>query len=128
MFTITKTQICTLMKLKIFTTLIIVSLLTALLFSSCQKKYLDDDFPNCLNNLIGEYDDGQCSNRLYSYDYMGDKVYLVTSECFDDCSSLYDETCDYLCRPTGCINGTGDGKCPDFFDEAENRELLWEED
>jgi hypothetical protein len=100
-----------------------------LLLTSCRKKYLDVDFPRCLDKLIAEYDDGNCSNKLYTYDYRGEEIYYVTSSCRDACNLLYDESCDYMCSPFACgFAGDRDKDCAEFYSQLENEQLLWEED
>jgi hypothetical protein len=46
--------------------------------------------------------------------------------CCDFFSEVYDEHCKFLGSPDGGFTGKGDGKLPDFFEEAKNEKLIWE--
>jgi hypothetical protein len=52
------------------------------------------------------------------YEWKGETVYFTTSDCCDQYNELFTSACVPICAPSGGKTGTGDGKCPTFFDEA----------
>ncbi|MEJ7671720.1 MAG: hypothetical protein WKF59_03200 [Chitinophagaceae bacterium] len=65
------------------------------------------------------------SATLYKYNYKGQVVYLITSDCCDQYNYLYDENSNIICAPSGGITGLGDGRCTDFSTEKKDPVLLW---
>ena len=63
--------------------------------------------------------------EVWAYKYQGHKVYLVTADCCDQYSTLYDECMQVLCAPSGGFTGRGDGHCPQFAQEATDKKLVW---
>ena len=45
--------------------------------------------------------------------------------CCDFFNEVYDDKCNYLGAPDGGFTGKGDGKIPDFFEEAKSEKLVW---
>ena len=64
---------------------------------------------------------------MYRYHYDGRTVYYLPPHCCDQYSDLLDENCKVICHPDGGLTGRGDGKCPDFFTKATDRELVWQD-
>ena len=60
------------------------------------------------------------------YTYKGASVFYITSGCCDQFNPVYNSDCDYLGAPDGGITGKGDGKIPDFFANATNKKVVWE--
>lgn len=68
---------------------------------------------------------GNPGYEVWQYTYQGHKVYLVTSSCCDDYTTLYDECLNVLCAPSGGFTGKGDGRCPEFYQLSADRQLVW---
>jgi hypothetical protein len=64
---------------------------------------------------------------VYRYSYNSQYVYLFSSNCCDQYNYLYDKNCNMICAPTGGITGKGDGKCPDFKQQATGETLVWKD-
>ena len=60
------------------------------------------------------------------YTYKGNSVFYITSGCCDQFNPVYSNDCIYLGAPDGGITGKGDGKIPDFFANATNKKVVWE--
>lgn len=63
--------------------------------------------------------------EVWEYQYRGQKVYLVTADCCDQYTTVYDACLNVLCAPSGGFTGRGDGKCPDFNEKATDKKLVW---
>ena len=63
--------------------------------------------------------------RLAQYLYRGQTVYYLPPRCCDIPGTLYDVKGAVMCAPDGGFNGRGDGKCPDFFAERKNEQIIW---
>ena len=63
---------------------------------------------------------------VIQYSYKGAAVYYITSGCCDQFNTVYNSDCNYLGAPDGGITGKGDGKIPDFFANATNKKVVWE--
>jgi hypothetical protein len=70
---------------------------------------------------------GNPPQSIWSYDYNGQVVYFVPAQCCDQYSMLYDASGSVICAPDGGFTGKGDGKCPDFFTERSNEQLIWQD-
>ena len=95
---------------------------------SCKKNPLPD-IPLCIQNKITVFESQPKDSRPYSvteYFYKGDFVYYIISPCCDQYNPVYNRGCDYLGSPNGGIAGSGDGKLQDFFANATNKKLIWE--
>jgi hypothetical protein len=98
-------------------------------FLSCDKECITD-LPPCINEWIEavEKDDSWTTPaEVNEYLFNGKKVYLLTASCCDQYNILIDADCNYICSPSGGITGKGDGKCADFFAEAEHVRLIWKD-
>lgn len=60
------------------------------------------------------------------YTYKGADVFYITSGCCDQFNPVYNVDCNYLGAPDGGFAGKGDGKIPDFFVNATNKKVVWE--
>ena len=107
--------------------LILTGMIT-LYFSRCTK---DKITPGCIQQKIDGYRRQPVTNppaEVWKYSYRGTTVYFFPNESqvmVDGCSELVDAECNYLCAPTGCFSGNGDGRCPDFLNERTNGILIW---
>jgi len=86
--------------------------------------------PAWVDKLIKQFESAPVGNpplSVWSYDYYGQVVYFVPAHCCDITSIIYDANGNYLCAPDGGITGKGDGKCPDFFSERSNEQMIWKD-
>lgn len=102
----------------------IICVLTSL--TSCETIDLPSDVPNCVKKLIR--DNQTNPQKIWRYRYDNQFVYLVVPDCCDQYISLYTSQCTFICAPSGGFSGNGDGKCPGFYQEAEDRVLIWEKE
>ena len=65
--------------------------------------------------------------EVNAYEWKGKTVYLFNADCCDQFITLYDESCKYICAPSGGITGKGDRKCVDFEKEAKFIKLVWKD-
>lgn len=64
--------------------------------------------------------------EILRYTYQGQTVYLFPDpDCCDRFRTVYDENGWPFCAPLGGSGGGGDGQCPDFFEAATDRTLVW---
>jgi hypothetical protein len=69
---------------------------------------------------------GNPAYTIWAYTWNGQRVYLASEEtCCDQFTTLYDECFTPLCAPSGGLSGQGDGRCPDFYQQATNQQLVW---
>ena len=84
--------------------------------------------PICMKNKIDSFklkEAHERPQRVVEYMYKSKKVYYVVMPCCDFFNEVYDANCNYLGAPDGGFTGKGDGKIPDFFEEAKNEKLVW---
>lgn len=93
-------------------------------FAGCDESQWPDDVPRCIKDKVRNDD----PLEVWRYTYQQQTVYLIVPDCCDQFTVVYSSSCDYLCAPSGGITGDGDGKCPEFSDEATHGELLWKAD
>jgi len=89
---------------------------------SCDRNEPCEDIPSCISRLIREQNPPL---EIWRYTYNGELVYLTRADCCDQYDQLYLSDCTLLCASSGGITGKGDGKCPDFYDQASNPQLVW---
>ena len=65
------------------------------------------------------------SYEIWEYKYQGQKVYLITADCCDQYTTVYDACLHTLCAPSGGFTGRGDGLCPEFNKQATDKKLVW---
>jgi hypothetical protein len=113
--------------------LVIYGLILAMI-GPCRKenKTQEDEagIPACVQSRIDEIKKEARWNppaEVNEYLYNGKKVYLFTADCCDQFISLVDGSCHTLCAPSGGITGSGDGKCPDFYEKAKHLRLVWKD-
>lgn len=96
----------------------------ALAFVSCENANYRQ-IPKPIRKLILEQK-GNCLTSVEKYHYQGKEVYLFeSSSCADYPAVVYDGKGDVICMPSGGLSGAGDGKCPCFYDEATDKEDVW---
>ena len=91
------------------------------------SKVVVDSLPVCVKVLIEKMKSEVVTNpprKIYSYIYLGKKVFYVPAFCCNTFSDLYNDSCRLMGHPDGGITGTGDGKIKDFNTATEEK-LLW---
>ena len=91
------------------------------------SKVVVDSLPVCVKVLIEKMKSEAVTNpprKIYSYIYLGKKVFYVPAFCCDNFSHLYNDSCRLMGHPDGGITGRGDGKIKDFRTATEEK-LLW---
>ena len=91
------------------------------------SKVVVDSLPVCVKVLIEKMKSEEVTNpprKIYSYIYMGKKVFYVPAICCDFFSDLYNDSCRLMGHPDGGFTGKGDGKIKDF-ETATEEKLLW---
>ncbi len=103
--------------------LLALILVAGIALSACREEPSDD----IVSELVSQYDSGSfgAAHEIWRYRFYGETVYYVPPKCCDIPSVLFDEKGEVLCSPDGGLTGSGDGKCPDFFDKRRNGKLVW---
>jgi hypothetical protein len=65
---------------------------------------------------------------VYRVRYKGATAYLYQSGDADDYDTLYTAEGWEICKPSGGIEGNGDGSCPDALDPKDPRVQVWPPD
>ena len=101
-------------------------------FSACEKDTSEKvvpayKIPDCVTNLIDE--NGQSStvirfDGILQYVYQNQKVYLLERPDDDGLSTVINKDCEVICQ-LGGLTGSGDGQCPNFYDNACNEKRVW---
>ena len=84
--------------------------------------------PTWLSSFIRDLESQPPANPpafVARYEFTGDVVYFLPQRCCDIWSTVYRTDGAILCHPNGGISGTGDGRCPDFFAQRTNDEIIW---
>lgn len=104
-----------------------VPLITMMMFFGCTHSTEPDQISFWLRSIIAQYENQPSGNspQIWRYDYDGKTVYYIIAPCCDQFNRLYNSQGNYLCSPDGGFVGTGDGKCPDFFETRTNGQLVW---
>ncbi len=107
----------------------LVLITAVILLAGCSQSTQSTN-PAWVDKLIKQYESEPVGNppqSIWSYEYNGQAVYFVPAQCCDQYSSLYDASGNVICAPDGGFTGRGDGKCPDFFDQRTNEQLIWKD-
>ncbi len=102
---------------------------SALSFTSCMQKKLQDSSPACVTSIIEQAQKKAVQNpptEIWEWKLDGKTYYYVNAPCCDQFSTLYDDQCQRVCAPSGGIAGKGDGRCPENIKNAEKK-LLWKD-
>jgi hypothetical protein len=108
-------------------TYLLVVIAVIILLVGCSKTTQTGN-PAWVDKLIKQFEGDTVANpplSIWRYDYNGQVVYFVPAHCCDIFSIVYDANGNVVCSPDGGITGKGDGKCPDFFSERTNEQLIW---
>ncbi|CAF1080602.1 unnamed protein product [Rotaria sordida] len=87
--------------------------------------------PKCIQKMIDNILAEPVWNppaSITKYSYLDKITYLVTSDCCDQYISLYDESCNYICAPSGGKTGQGDRRCMNFYDKAKLLGKVWSDE
>ena len=99
------------------------------LLTSCSNP--TSTSPHWVDQLIVQFKEEPVGNppqSIWRYTYNNQIVYYVPPQCCDQFSTLYDEDGNVICAPDGGFSGTGDGKCPDFFEKRKDEKLIWQDE
>ena len=91
------------------------------------SKVVADSLPVCVKVLIEKMKSEPVTNpprKIYSYKYLGKKVFYVPAICCDFFSDLYNDSCRLMGHPDGGFTGKGDGSIKNF-NTATDEKLLW---
>jgi len=89
---------------------------------------IQNDIPECIQKKIDNILTEPVWNppaTISKYLYYDQTVYLFSSNCCDQFNNIYDESCNYICAPSGGFTGRGDGRCTDFNQIAKLLEQVW---
>lgn len=91
------------------------------------------DAPDCIQALIIDLQENDpwsdCLSSIRSYLFEGETVYGVQdSACSDGPLTILNETCDTICVLNAFASVLECGDSPNFFEETEFIELIWEEE
>jgi len=114
------------MKSYIFTALIFFTIA----YKKCGKPS-EPVIPSCIQDkieLIKKQPRWNPPASVEEYKYDGRRVFLFSSNCCDQFNEAFDESCNYICAPTGGLTGKGDRKCEDFKTNAQLVKLVWKDD
>jgi hypothetical protein len=114
------------MKSYIFTAIIILSVAR----QKCGKDAVNT-IPSCVQAKIDEIKKQPKWNppaSVEEYNYNGRRVFLFSANCCDQYNQAFDESCNYVCAPSGGITGKGDRKCEDFRDKARLIRVVWKDE
>ena len=107
----------------------IPALVIFLLASCAPKNQGMINMPSCLATKIDSIKKTPNVNppqSVIQYSYKGAAVYYVKAGCCDQFNEVYNTDCKQLGAPDGGITGKGDNKLPDFFANATNKKVIWE--
>jgi hypothetical protein len=110
----------------------IITFVVVLFLLSCSNhKKLEDTtgVPLCLQNNIKTMAANPSEGLPQSvtrYNYKGKTVYYMVAHCCDKFNIVFDSACNILGYPDGGYTGRGDGKMPDFHQDATDGKVVWE--
>jgi Domain of unknown function (DUF6970) len=107
-----------------------VLLMSVLLAMGCAEKnpVTPDSHQDWVASLIRRLETQPVANPpafIARYAYRGRIVYYLPAQCCDVWSTLYQADGAILCHPDGGFAGGGDGRCPAFFAERTNEQIVW---
>lgn len=114
------------MKHYIFTAVVFVNVA----YQKCEKPAAAG-IPSCVQARIEEIKKQPLWNppaQVEEYRFNGKRVFLFSSNCCDQYNEVVDESCNYVCAPSGGITGKGDRKCPTFKDSAQLVRVVWKDE
>ena len=94
-----------------------------------KKNQSSSGMPKCMVSKIESMKSNPQVNppkSVTQYFYKGATVFYITAGCCDQYNHVYSKECVYLGAPDGGITGKGDGKLPDFYANATDKKVIWE--
>lgn len=109
---------------------IVIIFAIVFIFSYVQQKIFCQEvkLSSWVKDLLAKEEKEQVANppaSLTKCVYKDKIVYYLPPRCCDIGSILYDENGNFICSPDGGFAGSGEGKCPDFFEKRTNCEIIW---
>ena len=108
----------------------LITLLSFSLLISAECNRPKSEIPSCIQQKIDQIKSQPKWNppaEVNEYIYQGRHVYLFSADCCDQFEQLFDSSCNYICAPSGGIEGAGDRKCADFRTAAQFVKLVWKD-
>lgn len=109
----------------------LLTFLLSLSLTSCEKIDLPEGTPKCIKQKIRKLKGEDCPSvqTVYRYDFQGQTVYLFNPKnCGNDLTSeVVNNDCENICF-LGGVSGNSNCNGDDFYTEAKNEKLIWEED
>ena len=105
-----------------------VLFLSIVLGAACTMATSVGDQPKWLMTLIQGLESQPVANPpalIARYDYRGQVVYYLPPRCCDIPSNVYNAAGTIICHADGGFDGTGDGRCPDFFSARKKEKIIW---
>jgi hypothetical protein len=96
--------------------------------AACAPTVPPSDSPAWLTKLIADLEAQPVENppaHIARYSYKGQTVYYLPSHCCDVRSTVFNAAGSVICSADGGMTGKGDGRCPDFFAERRDEEIIW---
>ena len=96
--------------------------------SKCEKE--ETPIPACIQQKIDSIKQTPKSSppaQVHSWLYRGTTVYLFSATEPNQLVTVWNESCQYICAPSGGVSGGGDSTCTDFFQEAQHTGVIWQD-
>jgi hypothetical protein len=109
----------------------IIAFISVFFLFACtaSKKAVDaGELPVCLKGKIDSMTKNPNEGTPQSitrYNYHNQTVYYMKAPCCDKYNIVFDSLCNILGYPDGGFTGKGDGKMPNFFDDAKDGKEVW---
>ena len=96
---------------------------------SCTKNVLQTtQVPLCIQQKIETFKSepkGNPPQSVIQYIYHEKKVFYIPAQCCDQYSNVFDDKCNLLGHPNGGFTGKGDGTPVNFFEDARDAKIIW---
>jgi uncharacterized protein DUF6970 len=93
-----------------------------------EKNPAAPEQPEWLASLIHELETQPVANPpafIARYEFNGGPVYYLPARCCDIMGTVFQANGAILCHPDGGFTGKGDGRCPTFFADRANEQIVW---
>jgi hypothetical protein len=114
--------------MKSYTTVSIIALICIVFLVYCKKDAVP--LPTCIQQKVDSIK-GTAERtppaEVHVWTYNGRKVYLFNASCCNGYVKVFDETCKYVCSPSGGPINIGDSLCTDFYQTAKYIGLLFKD-
>lgn len=105
--------------MKTVITLLVLTVFSTAFLLNCKKD--SEPIPTCIQQKIDSIKNTSKQTppaEVHGWNYNGRKVYLFNATCCNEYVKVFDETCKYVCSPSGGPIGIGDSLCTDFYQSA----------